>query len=661
MNQVKIEDFIDYQYLGEVAISPDQAHVGFVKITGNKDTDSYPGNLWLMELATSTCRQLTSSNQDKHFIWWDKDTLVFTGCRDQALAEKIAKGESWTVFYKLNIHGGEAIEWFRLPMPVGSIYKVDEQQMVLSVAYRSDGMNLFECEKEEDRKKVQEEKDSHKDYEWFDEIPFWANGAGITNKKRTRLYHLDLTTMKTRAISEPSANASVAHIKKGKLLYLSNPMQDVRVIPSSLHQFDFATQKDTVLIPDHEVGISWAFYIKDQVIACISDFKEYGYHQHGTLYSIHEDQSRTKLVHYDNSYGASLGSDCIQQFSSPVKEYKDRIYFSCSDENDGCIKCFDVTGKLHILSGYHGGIESFDVMEQGIVFAGLRNQKLQELYLLKNQEETQLTHFNTAMIEKSTFSPIEKIYFTSDGIRHEGFVIKPIDFDPNKKYPGILEIHGGPKGTFGPVISHEMQVFANNGYFVFYCNPRGSDSRGNAFADIRGRFGKEDYEDLMTFTDCVIEQYPQLDKERLGVTGSSYGGYMSNWIITQTDRFKAAIPEASISNYVTKFLCTDIGFTYNMHNQAATPWSNMDLVWEQSPLKYADRVKTPTLFIHSDQDYRCWIAEPIQMFYALKLHQVETRFLLFHGEHHGLPIFGKPSHRITRLNAMLDWFNEHLK
>ena len=167
--------------------------------------------------------------------------------------------------------------------------------------------------------------------------------------------------------------------------------------------------------------------------------------------------------------------------------------------------------------------------------------------------------------------------------------------------------------------------------------------------------------DITAFTDAVLAQYPQLDGERLGVTGSSYGGYMSNWIITQTDRFKAAIPEASISNYVTKFLCTDIGFTYNMDNQAATPWSDVALVWEQSPLKYADRVKTPTMFIHSDQDYRCWIAEPIQMFYALKLHGVETRFLLFHGEHHGLPIFGKPSHRIQRLTAMVEWFDKHCK
>ena len=661
MKKVQIQDFMDYRYLGSLQVSPDQQHAVFTVITADREEDKYPGNLWLLDLQTKRTRQLTSGNEEKKAIWWNNDTLVFTGCRDPKLKEKTVEGESMTVFYKLNIHGGEATEWFRLAMPVGSFQKVNDNQLILSVAYRADGMNDFECKNDDEKKKWKEERDSHKDYEWFDEIPFWANGQGITNMKRSRLYLLDLDSQKTTPISEPSANASISHIQDNKLLYISNPMNSVREIPSSLHQFDCTTKQDLTLIPDHEVNVSWAFYIKHKIIAAISDFKEYGYHQHATLFVVEEDQQRTRLVHYDNSYGASLGSDCIQQFGTAVKAYHDKIYFSCTDENDGCMKCFDENGQLQRLSGYHGGIEDFEVTDEGIIFIGLRDQKLQEIYFLKDESETQLTHFNSDYHANTAVSPIEKIEFYNDGIRHEGFVIKPADFDVNKKYPGILEIHGGPKGTFGPVINHEMQVFAANGYFVFYCNPRGSDSRGNAFADIRGRFGKEDYSDLMTFTDAVLAKYPQLDGERLGVTGSSYGGYMSNWIITQTDRFKAAIPEASISNYVTKFLCTDIGFTYNMDNQAATPRSDVGLVWEQSPLKYADRVKTPTMFIHSDQDYRCWIAEPIQMFYALKLHGVETRFLLFHGEHHGLPIFGKPTHRIQRLTAMVEWFDKHCK
>lgn len=661
MNKVKTEDFINYNYLGNLRISSNQKFAAFVNIQGDKEKDNYPGNIWLMDLDTKNVQQLTSGNEEKNFRWFDDDTIIFTGCRDSEVAKKNKENESWTIFYKLNIHGSEAMEWFKLPFSVGNYELLDKNHMVLSVAYRADGKNLFECADEEARKTVKAELESQKEYQWFDEIPFWANGAGITNMKRTRLYLLNLEDLSYVPISDAFANASVSHIKDGRLLYISNPMKDVRVIPSSLHLYDYKENKDTTLVEDYQVDVSWAFFIKDKIIACLSDFKEYGYHQHGTLFEVKEDKSKTKLVHFDNSYGASLGSDCIQQFGSAVKEYKDKIYFTCNDENCGCIKCFDENGKIELLSGYHGGIECFDVTENAIYFIGLQDQKLQEIYSLYNKEATQLTNFNTTMMESSTFSKIETMKFYSDGIRHEGFVIKPTDFDPNKTYPGVLEIHGGPKGTFGAVINHEMQVFANNGYFVFFCNPRGSDGRGNQFADIRGRFGKEDYDDLMTFTDEVLKQYPQLDANRLGVTGSSYGGYMSNWIITQTNRFKAAIPEASISNYVTKFLCTDIGFTYNVHNQAADPWSNIALVWEQSPLKYANQCKTPTLFIHSDQDYRCWVAEPIQMFYALKLHGCETRFLYFHGEHHGLPIFGKPSHRVKRLEAMLDWFDSHLK
>ena len=661
MKNVNISDFIDYRYLGSMQVSPDQKHAVFTVITGDKENDNYPGNLWIMDLDSRETHQLTSGNEEKKAIWWDNDTVVFTGCRDAKQKEKNAEGDITTIFYKQHIHGGEALEWFRLNMPVGSVNKVNDHQIMISVAYRADGLNYFECKDEDEKKEVKKKLGNEKEYQWFDEIPFWANGQGIINMKRTRLYLLDVDTKKAEPVSGPSSNASVSHIKDNKVLYISNLMESVREVPSSLHLFDCTTKEDLTLIPDHQYNVSWAFFIKGRIIAGLSDFKEYGLHQHATLFEVFTDGSLKKLVHYDNSYGASLGSDCLQQFGTALKEYNDRIYFSCSDENDGCLKYFDENGELHQCCDYHGGIEDFEVTEQGIFFIGLRNQKLQEIYFLKDGVETQISHFNTEYHEQTATSPIEKFEFYSDGIRHEGFVIKPVDFDENRSYPGILEIHGGPKGTFGPVINHEMQVFAANGYFVFYCNPRGSDSRGNAFADIRGRFGKEDYDDLMAFTDAVIARYPQLDGNRLGVTGSSYGGYMSNWIITQTDRFKAAIPEASISNYVTKFLCTDIGFTYNMDNQAATPWTDVDLVWEQSPLKYADRVKTPTLFIHSDQDYRCWIAEPVQMFYALKLHGVETRFLLFHGEHHGLPIFGKPSHRIERLTAMVEWFDRHCK
>jgi len=614
-----------------------------------------------MNLETHQSKQLTSGNGERNCIWYDHETLVFSGCRDTALKEKIADKETWSIFYKMNIHGGEAIEWFRIPMSVGSYEKLDDHTMIISASIRTDIKNFYECSNETEKAEYKKHMNSQKNYEWFDEIPFWSNGLNITNAKRNRLFVLNTDTLEVTPISDMYANASIQHIKGNKVLYSSNPLKDVRVIPSSLHVYDVETKEDITLVKDHEVSVNWAFFIKDKVITSLSSYETYGYHQHGTLYAFDQAGNKTKLIHFDNTYGAHLGSDCLQQFGNSFKAYNDIIYFSVADENDGCMKCFDEKGNITQLSGYNGGIESFDICSKGIYFIGTRSQKLQEIYKLENNEEIQISNFNTPIMENTSFSPIEKITFYNDGIRHEAFVIKPVDYDPNKKYPGVLEIHGGPKGTFGPSINHEMQVLANNGYFVFYGNPRGSDARGNAFADIRGRFGKEDYSDLMALTDAVLKEYPALDENRLGVTGSSYGGYMTNWIITQTDRFKAAIPEASISNYITKFYCTDIGFTYNVDNQGADVWTNLDLVWEQSPLKYANKCVTPTMFIHSDQDYRCWIAEAVQMFYALKLHNCETRFLLFHNEHHGMSLFGKPTNRIKRLTEMLNWFDSHLK
>ncbi|MBR5806610.1 MAG: S9 family peptidase [Oscillospiraceae bacterium] len=291
----------------------------------------------------------------------------------------------------------------------------------------------------------------------------------------------------------------------------------------------------------------------------------------------------------------------------------------------------------------------------------MRDNKLQELYSYKNGVEEKLTSFNDAVYED--VSTVVPDYFTyeNDGVELDGWVLKPVDFDENKKYPAIFDIHGGPKTVFGDVIYHEMQVWANMGYFVFFTNPRGGDGRGNEFADIRGRYGKEDYSDLMKFTDVVLEKYPQIDKEKVGVTGGSYGGFMTNWIIGHTDRFAAAASQRSISNWVSMAYISDIGYYFAEDQVASTPWTDMDLMWEQSPLKYADKVVTPTLFIHSDEDYRCPIAEGWQMFSALKYHGIESRLCMFKGENHELSRGGKPLHRQRRLDEITDWFEKYLK
>jgi len=195
---------------------------------------------------------------------------------------------------------------------------------------------------------------------------------------------------------------------------------------------------------------------------------------------------------------------------------------------------------------------------------------------------------------------------------------------------------------------------------VIYCNPTGSDGR-NIFSDIRGKYGTVDFDDIMAFTDACLKKYPSMDKNDLFETGGSYGGFMTNWIIGHTDRFRACASQRSISNWLSFYGVSDIGVDFSADQNAAGPWSDPAALWEHSPLKYADRVKTPTLFLHSFEDYRCPVDQGYQMFTALLAHGIESRLICFRGENHELSRSGKPLHRIRRLKEITDWFDGHRK
>lgn len=165
----------------------------------------------------------------------------------------------------------------------------------------------------------------------------------------------------------------------------------------------------------------------------------------------------------------------------------------------------------------------------------------------------------------------------------------------------------------------------------------------------------------MTFTDEAIKRYPQIDKDKLGVLGGSYGGFMTNWIIGHTDRFKAANSQRSISNWTSFYGVSDIGYYFASDQTDANPWTSLDKMWEQSPIKYAKNVKTPTLFIHSDSDFRCPLEQGLQMYTAINLNKVDTKMYIFKGENHELSRSGKPKARVKRLSEILNWFDKYLK
>ena len=204
-------------------------------------------------------------------------------------------------------------------------------------------------------------------------------------------------------------------------------------------------------------------------------------------------------------------------------------------------------------------------------------------------------------------------------------------------------------------------MWANAGYFVFYCNPRGSDGKGDAFADVWGHYGTYDYDNLMQFTDVMLKAYPMVDPARVGVTGGSYGGFMTNWIIGHTNRFCAAVSQRSIANWISFEHTTDIGYYFNLMQHKANTRQNASYLWDISPLKYAPNCTTPTLFIHSEEDYRCWMPEGLSMFTALKFQGCPAKLCLFHGENHELSRSGRPNSRMARMREILSWMDQYCK
>ena len=274
-----------------------------------------------------------------------------------------------------------------------------------------------------------------------------------------------------------------------------------------------------------------------------------------------------------------------------------------------------------------------------------------------------LTSVNEDVLTQVNLSKPEPFIFQSpDGLEIEGWMIRPVGFDAVKKYPAVLEIHGGPAVTYGLAFFHEFQLLASNGYGVFYCNPRGSLGYGEWFAQqVIADQGGMDYQDIMALR-TVMDGVGWVDDSKVGVTGGSYGGYMTNWIVGHTDKFAAAVTQRSISNWYTKYGTSDIGFYGNKKGMGNRDlWDSEGWLMEGSPIRYVPNVNTPILILHSEQDYRCPMEQAEQWYVALKRLGKTVEFVRFAGENHELSRSGKPWNRKERLAHMLRWFDQYLK
>lgn len=666
MQKVQIEDLKDIRFLSKPEFNASGDWLAFIRTQADMENNGYQSDIWLHDVKHAASWRLTASDEVSNFAWDGDDHLVFSALRKQKDKDQ-AKKDDFTNIYRIFIKGGEAEKFLTIPAKAGKVEMLDDHRCLFTMSTDLNGRDLHAIKDEADKKKELERREAEQDFDVIEEIPFWHNGGGFASGKRGRLCIYDSKTGKITAINKGNTSISdfTLNDAKTKALVLIDENKGVSALESKLAVFDVETKKlTTVKIGKHRFYDA-QFLDDETVFLLINENKKYGLNENAKFFLLDLKTSELRLMVEDQdiSVGSSVNSDMRYGGGQSLVVKNGWIHYIETNDTDSFLKRMDRSGNVEILTDEPGSVDAFDVSEDGtILCVGMEPGGLQELYEVRDKTKKRLTEFNQEYLKSHSVVMPESIRSRGEGDDIvNGFVLKPADYKKGKKYPGILVIHGGPKTVYGSVFYHEMQVWANLGYFVFFCNPKGSDGKGNDFADIRGRYGSVDYDNIMDFGDKVLDTYPDIDEKRVGVTGGSYGGFMTNWIIGHSKAFKCAVSQRSISNWMSFFGNSDIGYFFAPNENDAWPWKNPEKMWELSPLKYADQCTTPTLFIHSDQDYRCWIPEAYQMFTALKLHNCESRMVVFHGETHELSRSGKPKGRIRRLTEITNWFEKYLR
>ena len=523
---------------------------------------------------------------------------------------------------------------------------------------------------EETRRRAWRQYQEDQDYQVCDEAPFWFNGRGFTNKKRNRLWLYCAETHRLTPVTAPMFETRGCAVSPcGKYLAYSGALTDRKLnMYSGLYLYDVEKGQSCELFgPDQYSGLHSLEFLDKKIIFAAEehgpDWMRFG----GTnLYSLDLENGEIKLeipVAETQDFGSTAGSDCRRGGGIAMKAQNGALYYISAHAHDGAINVWRPGQPARRLTGEDCSADFFDIQGDVMVSVGFAGCDLQEVYRvdLASGKQTRLSDFNQGALEgKYVAAPQPLNFVNKQGDTIEGWALLPKDYDPAKRYPAVLDIHGGPRAIFGTCFFHQMQTMASDGCFVLFCNPTVSGGRGDKFADISGRYGTVDYEDLMQFVDEALAKYPAIDEKRLGVLGGSYGGFMCNWIIGHTRRFAAAASQRSIASWITLFGTCDIGLSFDLREVQATPFTDMRKMWDQSPMQFANQAKTPTLFINSMEDYRCWLPEGISMYTALKLNGVPARMCLFKGENHELSRSGKPKHRMRRLKEIKGWLYQYI-
>ena len=488
------------------------------------------------------------------------------------------------------------------------------------------------------------------------EYPLYHNDVGLTADMRNTLFSYDANSglacrmtkedfsLRLCAVSEELGVAAVVGEQ-----YVNTPgiCDEIRLI-------SMADGNERLLLPGGRWCVQNIAFWKGDIVFVGTDSMGTDSSRSKLVRLAISDGSLTVLSDEDLCYGSTIVCDVRFGVGQNFAAYGDQLYAVFTRDERSVLMQFSDQGGWQMLCNQLQSVDMFAINDNRLVCTGMADGQRPELYELSSGNVYQRSRFHPLFLGPGS----EPFSVMVGGKEIRGFVLPPAHMEAGRKYPAILDIHGGPRMAFGPVAGHDQRMLSQAGCFVIYCNPTGSDGRGSEFYDLNAEWGKEVLE-LLAFMRSAMDKYP-IEPGRIGLLGGSYGGYLVNCLISASEQFAAAVCERGISFLPWQELLGDLPEAYRIKQFRRSGPPTPDTYRGVSPLCDTSSVNTPTLFIQADADHRCPLIHGAAMFHCLQKKGVPSRMIVFHRENHGVNRTGTPKKRIKRWHEILCWFERHL-